>query len=1332
MQNLQPVEQQLRVITCPHPFRVERQIITMAHGMTIGELLIQIQPDIQLQRQVFISIDGEPIPRDMWDTTIPRAGSLVVVRVIPASRGIAMIFVTIAAVIATVVTTIVTYGGAAPGWAAFWGAYAGAAAGVAGALAAMAVGIVGNLLINALIPPAAAAKASLSSASTSLASTTSQDQDTATQFVTGAKNQLIKYGTIPRLLGFSQIVPLKIAEDFSESVGKDQFVRCLFGQYGPLHTNDYKVGETSIDLLSGVTMEIRQGYASDSPITLYTKDVHEEALSILLEPTTGIYTSWVDAVWVDPVWHDGEENPWAYTPGYYTDGYWIPGYWQGDGYEFYWSTRTTQVDADSFSIDITFPNGLYKLDSENVRGYKIVLFLLMYRKKGTTDWTVGPNCEACASTNSAVRISREVRVPRGQYEVRIARAGTADETDEVSTCYWTALRTWKNGVPVTYPDPLYQAAVRIQASSQLNGTLDEFNFYAQSIFPDYIPATGLWTERPTNNPASLFRTILQDVASPNPIPDSRIDLAKLEYWHEYCTAKGFAYNKNVDESTNWWGLLQEIAAAGRAAPCQYDGKWSVVLDEAQDAAVTIFNPRTMKDLEVDITYPDLPHAFRCPFKDETNSYIEDEYLVLDDGYQIGGKDAWGQSAPGLIPATKFEQLTLPGITHPDLVFKLARYHIAAARLRFRKISFTTNVQQIVCTKGDKILISHDVMLVGLSAGRVKTLNYEIIGYDDDSTHSDDSTYGDPIYGDNLIGVTMDEVMPMEAGKSYGLQFRVPGEEPVNRQIVTDTGYQTTVLFTDPIPPDTTDLAVGDLATFGEFGQETIPVIVKSIEQKSGLWAKLICLDEAPAIHLADQGIIPKYESHITFPAAWNPPVAENIRSDITVMIKTVNGWQCRILITLANWQTLMHPKAVGVEAQFWVIGADNPKTVLPMQDIANGEISLMPVNSGQTYDFQLRYVDRDGTRYKWSDAYRHKVIGLTILPDITNLVSFYRDGRVVLKWDQIVDPITGYTGLDYEVRKGAAWAIAEVLGRVKVAEFITQGDGDYWVAAHITGLYSPTPVSVDVTGSNLAVNVLVSEDEYSDGWPGIKTSTHVNPLGFLELSGVGLFDDIGDEDSGSSGGSSGGSNEYFTLDDVADIDLYGGMAVEGYYEIEAAKIVDLGDVQPCTLNASYISLSHDFFSNVDDYPNFDEIPDMDGEIAGLTTVKVQVAIAGADEVFGTWQDFYPGQYYARKFKFRLVLTTNNPKVSPMVEGFNWTVDMPDRIESGTVDLDAGGNDVTYSRPFQVIPDPQITIYNAATGDEIFLTSKTASGFHAQVKNAGSGVAKTIHHMEKAY
>jgi hypothetical protein len=121
-------------------------------------------------------------------------------------------------------------------------------------------------------------------------------------------------------------------------------------------------------------------------------------------------------------------------------------------------------------------------------------------------------------------------------------------------------------------------------------------------------------------------------------------------------------------------------------------------------------------------------------------------------------------------------------------------------------------------------------------------------------------------------------------------------------------------------------------------------------------------------------------------------------------------------------------------------------------------------------------------------------------------------------------------------------------------------------------------------------------------------------------------------------------------------------------------------------------------------------------------------------VFTGWRKFVPGLQVFRKIKLRAVLKSFDVGVTCVLTDFNWTVDMPDRIEEAhDVALPAGGQSVTFTPAFQIVPNVQVTIQDAQTGDYVVLTAKSASGFTWQVKNAaGAGAARTGDYVVRAY
>ena len=334
---------------------------------------------------------------------------------------------------------------------------------------------------------------------------------------------------------------------------------------------------------------------------------------------------------------------------------------------------------------------------------------------------------------------------------------------------------------------------------------------------------------------------------------------------------------------------------------------------------------------------------------------------------------------------------------------------------------------------------------------------------------------------------------------------------------------------------------------------------------------------------------------------------------------------------------------------------------------------------------------------------------------ISNFTTVYAAGQSLLQWDAIQQP-----GMLYEIRMGTSWAAAKILGRIPDVTFQTVSDGTYWVAAYYNGNYG-TPASLLVAGTTLVANVVATSDEATTGWAGaISGGAAVDRTLGLFLDGASLIDSL----------------TTTLMDSIVGFwDSMGGVLSSGSYEVPASHDVDIGNAQVCTVSTTYAfaasmvsSLWDTFAGNVDSLTFL-----MDGQAAGIVDAQPWIAIAGQNGVFGAYQKFIPGQYFGRIFKMKMVLTSSDASITPLVVDWSWTVDVPDRIANGNaVVCPAVGLPVVYATPFQIKPNLQITILNKTQGDDEVVTGDSRSGFTVQCFNAGVAVARTINWIAQAY
>ena len=128
-----------------------------------------------------------------------------------------------------------------------------------------------------------------------------------------------------------------------------------------------------------------------------------------------------------------------------------------------------------------------------------------------------------------------------------------------------------------------------------------------------------------------------------------------------------------------------------------------------DSPVQHFTPRNSWGFEARKAFRDLPDGFRVHFANSKEGYEQDEIQV----HLTMSMTMWQVNKD-----PKFEVLQLPGITDRWQAYVHARYHISSAKMRPEIYSFYTDIEHIVCTRGDLIRVTHDVPLWGVSSGRI--------------------------------------------------------------------------------------------------------------------------------------------------------------------------------------------------------------------------------------------------------------------------------------------------------------------------------------------------------------------------------------------------------------------------------------------------------------------------------------------------------------------------------------------------------------------------------------------------------------------------------------
>lgn len=745
-------------------------------GLTVAEIVGLSLPDLpeierrQLRVALVTPMGSDILPVQLWHRVRPRPGVQVVIRVIPGKGGLRSVLM-IAVTVASIAMGNV--------WGPMLANSIGVSSQVGIALVTAGVNVVGSLLVNALVPPPQP----------------DEDRRRDRFTISGWKNRHDPGGAVPVVLGTHRYAPPFAATSWSEIVGDWQYVRAAFAfGYGRLALSDFRLGETPIGEYDEVEIEVREGSDGDAPLSLYPRQVIEESISAEL---------------TRPMPRDDAGNIIDTDASVETP-----------------VVRTTADDAERVGIILAWPGGLIYVDDDGDKRSEEVRIRIEQRLVTASAWQLVETLTVRARKAEAFYRQHSWKLPsRGRWQIRLtmlteepANMGRQRRT------VWVALQSIRPEYPINMGGQAL-VALRIKATHQLSGQLDDFSAVARRICLDYDHASGTWVERATSNPASLYRHVLQSPANPRPVGDMGIDIAQLEDWHEFCRTKSLRYDRVLDDpGLKLRDVLAEIAAAGRATP-RHDGmRWGVTIDRPQELVVDHLTPRNSWAFKASRSYVRPPHAFRVRFNDAAADYAPRERLIRWPGYT------------GEITLT--EELELPGKTDAAEVWREGRRRMLEAIHRPDMFEAMQDGPVRVATRGDLIALSQDVLTDAQRAARVVAVSGREIA--------------------------LDEEVPVQAGASHAIRFRSFGAgDTVGtsqiRAVSAEAGWQhlLTVDGTGSMP------AVGDQVLFGQAGRESYPVVVTGVEMGEDMTCLVRAVAAAPQIdELLDATAIPSWSSRV--------------------------------------------------------------------------------------------------------------------------------------------------------------------------------------------------------------------------------------------------------------------------------------------------------------------------------------------------------------------------------------------------------------------------------------------------------------------------------------
>lgn len=1258
------VKDQLDIIWRPHPILTAADCQYRAQGwregLTVRQVLIA--NGIDQHQPISIILDDRLLTVQEWDTVCPLPGQIINVKAEVEDGGgggsnplqvVAMI-----AVIAIAIITQQYY--LVPGTLAY-------------SVVPAAIMIAGSLIINSIfaaqMPAVDLGNVSGSSIATS-----------PTYGINGGQNRQRRYESMPVLMGFHKVFFDLCSKPFTEYHGEDQYLYQIFHQ-GLSFTefSEYKIGDNllsnysdwqwnypdslgripafpgNVDSAPGSVLEQSVGWiVRTTSIDTYRIGLDIEGTLFYANDRGGMDSTSVQlrvqyrqigtSTWLDP--NIIEISGSGFVSGSYQNYYVrIDRNFSKNGY------RLTEISKSQYDGYVSSWGGT-SLNIVDEYGSTWLIARLEVRSR----FVAGAGNVVILSGNSQSprRASLFIATPTAnQYEVRVIR-DTADSTDArlSNKTTWSTIRSYQTDKG--YYLGQTRLGLTIRASEQLNGVIQQLSGVGKSAAQFWNGSEFVYAA--TGNPAHWFMDFaLGRYNSDNKLmygvglTQSQIDIDSIHAWATFCSNEGLTFNAVIDGGQTAADILSAIARCGFGSPTWASGKLGVVWDGRNQSPVAAFGMSNILKGSFTVTYitENLAEEIIVKYINPNRDWEQDEVRVL---------------VPGITNPQRSSTVDLFGCTSQTMAGKFANYVAAQQYYRRRRITWDCDFEGFVCQRGDVVLLSHDLTQWGYSGRVVATVANTI---------------------------TFDREVPRNGTAEYMMLKRPDGTMTTYTVLAGAGNDQTVTLTTEPEFQEGYEL-LDHIWFFSPLATPGKKVKIISVQPLSESRIQVVATDEDEAFYAAWDGAwIDPPQSTLLLDST---PVVSNIRVTENIYRGTDNSIKSHVSVI---WDT----NGVWERANIKYIVGNSEVTRLTT---TGTKIEFDTANTG-ILNFEILPIT--GLKIGAPVVFNSNIFGVNLpLPNVTGLTDFYRDGKTVLTWRQVSDPRL----IDYEIRKGVSWNKSEVLGRVATNEFISLGNGVYWIAAHHAGQYSPVPSSIEIEGASLVANVIATWDEEATGWSGTTTGGAVVYGDDVRLVATELVSTIP------------------VFSEIPSLLYWSGVNPGGTYEIPNDHIIDIGYSSACSVSVSYRLAADSPYNIFSKFPLLSTMESIDGRFAGFAGCQIQMAIAPDSGVFGDWRDFVPGSYVGRKFKFRAVLTSSSSTVTAILDKFVFSVDVPDRVETGTgIVIPITGYSIVYNKPFQVAPNVQITIVAAQTGDDAVLTNETEEGFDVIVTDINDNLVERI-------
>lgn len=737
------------VISNPHPLLGdgrEYYYSTFLKQETLGQYCLRNHVCIP-RHNVAVFVNGVRLIDD-WERFIPESGDRIVFRS-TARGGGARKIVSIVAMIAIAI--------AAPYAAVAMGFTAGT---TAFSIATGVIMMAGSLLVSALLPPIKPAQLGVK-----------EKEQSPTYGISAGRNQMSQYSPMVVVFGRHKLVPFHASKPYTTFVGNDQYLSQAFhlGLQPELEIDQIKIGQTLIGNFREV--EINRSLA-DGKLTLVSGNVDTlEGFEFTQGDGWTVRTSPADTEFIDVdvtanlfnIADDGDEKnetvtveaqykevgttQWFPLGGDYTTTathYWSLGFWTVTvwGRETDREERTwTQVRYGSINPNDHTANQLESVTTDTYRDRdtrevitkqtSYIWRWIQHPVRWGRPWQgVAPNPYTQisntgvqeitgSSPQTPSRATLSTNVDRGTYDVRVRKITADVSTSRRSNKTAVAQIRFTQADDADYTGQA-RLAVRIKATSQLNGAIDELSCIASAKC--LVWENNAWVNKATSNPAwwylhwalGRFDMNMNRVYGEG-LPWSRIDVEGIKAWASFCDSKQLSFNWILDRKMSIEEVYYTIARAGRAGVTWHTGKRGVVFDSADIPTTTMVTPANIIAGSYEYTY--------------INTKVADEIIInFYNAERDWEKDVVRQRVPNVQDLNNPITLDLEGCTDVHMAGREANLLAASQHFHRKQHKWDMDIEGMLAVRGDVVEMTHDLNNWGAS-GRLQSANGNVLTLD---------------------------------------------------------------------------------------------------------------------------------------------------------------------------------------------------------------------------------------------------------------------------------------------------------------------------------------------------------------------------------------------------------------------------------------------------------------------------------------------------------------------------------------------------------------------------------------------------------------------------